>query len=80
MINLEKNEIELILTSPMSLVSVDQKENKSIGLGTGEKYIRARLTQSFGKNWLFEQMIISAHWQTRLVMPRVIDEKNQVPL
>ena len=64
--NLEENTIELQLSTPIS-----QNGHKKIeGTGTGLKYIRARLTESFQQRWYFGEQALGEFWITKIRIPK----------
>lgn len=64
--NLEGNTIELQLSSPIS----SNGHDKRMGTGTGLKYIRSRLTESFQNRWHFEEQAIGDFWISKICIPK----------
>ena len=63
--HLENNTIELKLSSPIS----QNLHNKTVGTGTGLKYIRSRLTESFQERWHFEEQAVGEFWISTFQIP-----------
>jgi len=51
-------------------VTANKFESRMQGTGTGHKYIRARLNESYGKNWLFHTHEIAEGWITKIIISR----------
>jgi LytS/YehU family sensor histidine kinase len=64
--NLEDNTIELQLSSQIS----SNGHDKRMGTGTGLKYIRSRLTESFQNRWHFEEQAIGDFWISKICIPK----------
>lgn len=64
--NLTDNTVELKLSSPIS----QNHHNKTMGTGTGLKYIRSRLTESFQDQWHFEEQAIGEFWISKIRIPK----------
>ncbi|NQY33376.1 MAG: histidine kinase [Alteromonadaceae bacterium] len=64
--NLEDNTIELQLSTPIS----QNGHNKIVGTGTGLKYIRSRLTESFQDRWHFEEQALGDFWISKVRIPK----------
>jgi len=64
--NLPEDTIELQLSTPIS----QNGHEKIEGTGTGLKYIRSRLTESFQERWHFEEQAIGEFWITKIRIPK----------
>ena len=58
----------LELTSPITSDSPD----KMLNTGTGLKYIKARLNQSFNQQWKLTETVENEHWITRIEMANTL--------
>ena len=64
--NLQDDSVELQLSVPISRYGHQATE----GTGTGLKYIRARLTESFQQQWQFEEQADGNFWVTKITIPK----------
>ena len=64
--NVADNTIELQLSSPIS----QNFHDKRVGTGTGLKYIRSRLTESFQDRWHFEEQALGEFWIAKIQIPK----------
>ncbi|OJJ23571.1 hypothetical protein BKI52_04190 [marine bacterium AO1-C] len=49
--------------------NVDSEEKELIGSGTGMKYIKARLNESYGKKWKMDFGRVDKGWETVITLP-----------
>ena len=59
------NGVSLIFRAPVSVAPAQ----KHINLGIGDKYIRARLTESFQQQWQMHSELNDVYWQVELNIP-----------
>lgn len=57
--------------SLLTIAKNRNRKNKN-GIGTGFKYIKARLNESYGNNWHFESFAVEEGWRTEI---KIFDKK-----
>lgn len=62
-VHTQAQRVEIFVQSP-------QRAQQHQGSGTGERYIRARLSQCFAEDWSFQQQAGAGVWQSQLSFPR----------
>ncbi len=70
--------VKLALFTPMGINK--NSDNLGTGSGTGLKYIKSRLFESFQEQWKLENNIIDGQWVTSIYIPNLMNEPQETEL